>query len=265
MKQQKIIDELIASRQFGQHLSLQPMQGGAVNQSYQLCSQDTRYFLKTFELNHIAPTDRQALFLHQQRLSDFNKAARPLYLSKAHDFQVENWTEHTSLKMAKISSDEKIDILAKTLFDIHQLPTMAVSIDLPKDWLLYLDIAGLSEDAHWQQRINTVKPDWIDTHKIDQVLCHNDLAMEHVALKSPSLVFDWEYAALGNRFFDVVSCVLINKLETHQTRQLQQSYAHFAKLDEDYVFAQCQKQFPIVELTNDLWYLAASTVDKDSI
>lgn len=265
VKQQKIIDELIASQQFGKHISLQPIQGGTVNRSYQLVAQEHRYFLKTFELNHIAPTDRQALFLHQQQLADFHKAARPLYLSKGHDFQVETWTVHTSLKTAQIEYDEKIKALAQTLNEVHQLPTMAVSIDLPKDWLLYLDIAGLGDDKDWLDRIARCKPDWIDTHKVDQVLCHNDLAMEHVAVGKPSLVFDWEYAALGNRFFDIASCALINKLDAHHTLYLQQQYAHISGLEESYVFEQCQKQFPIVTLTNDLWYLAASTVGKDPV
>lgn len=265
MIQQKIIDELIASEQFGKHLSLQPIEGGTVNQSYHLCAQEQRYFLKTFELNHVAPTDRQALFLNQQRLSDFQKAPRPMYLSKAHDFQVEEWTTHTSLKTARIDVDEKVFALAQTLNEIHQLPTMAVSIDLPKDWLLYLDIAGLRDDPQWSDRVSRCKPDWIDTHKIDQVLCHNDLAMEHVAVGTPSLVFDWEYAALGNRFFDLASCALINKFDTQLTLHLQQYYARLSGLDEGYVFEQCQKQFPIVTLTNELWYLAASTVKKDII
>lgn len=265
MKQTRIIDELLASELFGQQLDLEPVKGGAVNKSYRLTTQSQHYFLKTFELNHITPTDRQALFFQQQQLFDLGISPMPIYLSHAHDFQVESWVEHVSLRNATKSNSEKIQLLAKVLSDIHNLPTLASSIDLPKDWLLYLNAANVSEQEYWQNRIEKCKPDWIDTHKVDQVLCHNDLALEHVALTNPVVVFDWEYASLGNRYFDLASCALINKMDYHDTSMLQHYYAEFSNLSEHEVFEHCQTQFPIVQLTYDLWQAAAATVTHDSV
>ncbi|WJG08338.1 phosphotransferase [Aliiglaciecola sp. LCG003] len=262
MKQAKIIDELIASQLFGLHLSMEPITGGTVNQSYRLYDGETIYFLKTFELNHIAPTDRQALFYQQAQLADLGRATKPVYLSKAHDFQVELWFEHVSLSKATIDTQQKIICLAKVLFDIHHLPTVATSLDLPKDWLLYLDAAGRQNLAYWMERIELCKADWIDTHKVDQVLCHNDLAMEHIAMAEVPVIFDWEYAALGNRYFDLAACALINRLDHSEILSLQTHYAHLSGLEPQWVFEQCQRQFPIVKLTNDLWYLAAAEVNK---
>ena len=263
MKKARIIDELIASQLFGQHLSLEPIKGGVVNLSYRLTTSSAVYFLKTFELNHITPTDRQALFMQQQQLSELGITSTPIYLSKAHDFQVESWVEHVSLFNINKPKSAKIQLLAKVLSDIHHLPTVATSIDLPKDWILYLNAASVSDLDYWQNRIDQCKPDWIETHKCDQVLCHNDLAMEHVAIGESSLVFDWEYASLGNRYFDLASCALINNMELHEMSILQHSYAKFCDLSEDYVFEQFQKQFPIVQLTYDLWKEAAKTVLLD--
>lgn len=263
MKQAKIIDELIATEQFGDQISVQKIRGGAVNRSYKMHAAEKVYFLKTFELNHIAPTDRQALFIQQAQLADYHKAAKPLYLSQSHDFQVETWIEHTSLLNVDLSAQQKVECLAKVLYEIHQLPTFAMSIDLPKDWSMYLDAAAHPDRTYWQNRIDQCRPTWIDTHNTDQVLCHNDLAMEHVALSEPAVIFDWEYAALGNRFFDVASCATINKLDATDTLALQTHYATLCELPTQYVYEQCQQQFPIVSLTNELWYLAANTVNKN--
>ncbi|GAA0857671.1 phosphotransferase [Aliiglaciecola litoralis] len=263
MKQTNIIDELIESGLFGEHVAIEAVKGGAINRSFRLLANDTQYFLKTFELNHIAPSDRQALFIQQAQLADHQKAAKPIYLSRSHDFQVEEWVEHTSLLNSSLRHPDKITFLARVLWEIHQLPTFALSIDLPKNWMLYLENADDPDDVYWLDRIDKCKPAWIDTHKVDQVLCHNDLAMEHIALTEPAVIFDWEYAALGNRFFDLASCALINKLDEHDTIALQTHYAQLCGLSTEYVFEQCQLQFPIVALTNDLWYLVAKTVKKD--
>ncbi|MEP4891120.1 MAG: phosphotransferase [Aliiglaciecola sp.] len=263
MRKARIIDELLASQLFGQHLSLEPIKGGAVNLSYRLTTQSAVYFLKTFELNHITPTDRQALFIQQQQLSELGITSQPIYLSKAHDFQVETWIEHVSLLNVNKPKNDKVQILAKVLSEIHSLPTLATSIDLPKDWIIYLHAASVDDEGYWQQRINECKPSWIETHKTDQVLCHNDLAMEHVAIHEPAFVFDWEYASLGNRYFDLASCALINNMDHHEMTTLQHSYAQFCKLSEHHVFEQFQKQFPIVQLTYDLWKEAAKSILLD--
>ena len=81
----KIIDELNQSNLFEGPISLKPMTGGTVNRSFKLASKGKAFFLKTFELNHIVPTDRQALFMQQQQLAKYHKAAMPTYLSHNHE------------------------------------------------------------------------------------------------------------------------------------------------------------------------------------
>ena len=158
-----------------------------------------------------------------------------------HDFQVEQWVNHIPLSDASLAWEEKLKYLANSLFQIHQLPAIAMSIDLPKDWLMYLDSAALPNNEYWHQRIDDCKQDWIDTHKTHQVLCHNDLAFEHISISEPPLVFDWEYAALGNRFFDIAACALINQLDESSTLALQRYYGELAGMTSQFVFESCQQ------------------------
>lgn len=256
MKQKRILQELQASDMFDGQLTLQPMQGSTINKSYKLMCDDRPYFLKTFELNHFTPTDRQALYMLQTELADAGKAPKPHYLACNHDFQVEDWINHTALAKADVSKAEKIRTLAQTLWEIHQLPTFALSIDLPADWLMYMEMAGLTPDQLLLDKLEYCKQLWLESHQHDQVLCHNDLAMEHIAFGSPAVVFDWEYAACGSRFFDLAACSSINKLTPGELEQLIADYSELSAIPVKEVSEQTADQVPVVELTNELWYAA---------
>lgn len=262
MNRAAIHEELIRSGKFQSPVTLAPMLGGAINKSFKLTSKDKPFFLKTFELNHILPIDRDGLFTQQQQLAELGVAAQPLYLSKNHEFQVEAWVEHTPLSRASWPIEEKLKHMAKVLWQIHQLPTVAAPIDLPKNWLVYLQSVDSPDYAHWQRRINKYQKIWLDTRREHQVLCHNDLAFAHMSISTPYLVFDWEYAAQGNRFFDIAASIIINKLDVNAAQTLYQYYAEQADMSYEVVFEQSQQQLPLVTLTNDLWYLAANSLEK---
>ncbi len=260
MDTKKILAELHNTQLFDGNLVLEPISGGLINQSYRLKCDEDAFFIKTFAPNHFFPTDRQALFFQQQRLADLGRAPFPVYLSNAHDFQVEAWIEHTSLQEQNLSIEAKVTTLAETLWEIHQLPTVATSIDLPKDWLTYVSIAQLNDDIELNNEIETCRQIWVDTHKTEQVLCHNDLAMEHVAMTESGVIFDWEYAALGNRYFDLVSCAIINQLTSSQTELLLSAYARCSDIEVREVRQGFRQQQPIVELTHTLWYAAVKSL-----
>lgn len=256
MNHEKILAELYETGLFDQHLSLNPIPGGRVNETFILSCGSDQFFLKRFEFNHIVPSDRQALFFQQQRLASKNKAPNPIYLSNVHDFQVEMWVEHISVRGADCDFDTKLTHLAAALFEIHEMPSFALSLDLPKDWILYRDHANLTHNENINLRLEQCRNNWVDTHKVDQVLCHNDLAMEHVAINKPYLVFDWEYAAFGNRYFDICACIAINELDLVQTEKLMTFYSQQSEIPLEEIKAKCKIQKPIVELTNELWFAA---------
>ena len=98
---------------------------------------------------------------------------------------------------------QKLGALARA---IHQLPKTAYRLDLYQVINDYL------------QRVPAVtKPKWqliVDDHRVTQALrcleqdtprlCHNDLTAGNLLYKQEQLVaIDWEYAAMGSRYFDV--------------------------------------------------------------
>ena len=253
----RILDELRETKIFDEPLRVELIPGGAVNLSYHLKSGSSHYFLKTFEQNHFAPSDREALYIMQTQLSKHDIAPIPRYFSRNHDFQVEDWIEGSALDKSDIPQKQKVELLAHTLDRIHKLPIYALSINFPQDWQSYIEMSGIKVSEELLQRLEDNTKCWLDTHQHDQVLCHNDLAMEHVFNGKQLVVFDWEYAACGNRYYDLASCVTINNLNEQETEMLQQTYSFFSNIPFTEIVEQMEEQVPLVNLTNDLWYLAS--------
>jgi len=88
------------------------------------------------------------------------------------------------------------------------------------------------------------------------VLCHNDLSLPHIVETTTPVIVDWEYAAMGNRYFDLASCGQINQLGQAQKLALYQAYALYSGLEQQLVIEQCLQQEVVVALTASLWYAA---------
>ena len=61
---------------------------------------------------------------------------------------------------------------------------------------------------------------------------------------------------MGNRYFDLASCCLINKLEINESRELVNNYAKLMNIDEHDAIAKFDLHTEIVAITNDLWFAA---------
>jgi len=67
---------------------------------------------------------------------------------------------------------------------------------------------------------------------------------------------------MGNRYFDLASCCLINKLAGDGRIKLVKHYAELMNLNEAEAFRKFELFIEIVSLTNDLW-LAALNANND--
>jgi thiamine kinase-like enzyme len=257
LKANLLLDALASTQLFSEPLRLIPLQGGAVNQSYKLISSDSHFFLKTFEQAHLIASDRQEIYLLQAQLALLGIAALPIYLSDKQAFQVEQWVDRQCLASADLSRTEQIYELAGALYHIHKQQVPAKKLDLPSLWQRYIDCTELSDDSLLTQEIERCQKIWLSSCQHDQVLCHNDLVMDHVMLGKPSVVLDWEYAAKGNRFFDLASSASINEFNPAEILLLQKNYSEHTSLPLQHVQQQMNVQRQLVALTNQLWYMAA--------
>lgn len=261
MNEEQLISELHKSECFSSKLVVAPIPSGTINRSFQLQDQGQRYFLKEFEQIDKIPVDRQAQFEVQRQVAAIGLAPEPLYLSKGDTFQVEQWVEHHSLAQADFSDDKKMALLAASLRNIHQVTVKAKTLDLAADWQRYIQSTQRKPLPDLADRLSHCEKVWREVCQRDQVFCHHDLAMNHVSVGQEAVIFDWEYAAYGNRFFDLAACILVNNLSETQSLALQVHYAELSNIPPETVVNETIRQFPLIKLTNDLWYLAAGVED----
>lgn len=237
---------------------------GLSNKAYQLDYDGQRYFMKELTSNSFVLLDRKNLFELQQRLSEESLAPKPVHLDHQGRFQIDEWVEEGDFLKGTLSQEQKLGGLAKILAYTHTRKVNAAKLDLQKALSHYTQQIKLEIDLQLSEHIENFERQYQQTN--ESLLCHNDLSLLHCHSSHSHLAFDWEYAAIGNRFFDIASCIEINKFGADDSERLIERYLLEAKrvgiksqYTDKQVFDNVNTLRPIVTFTNDLWVLASQS------
>lgn len=218
-------------------------------------------------------------FALQQRLFVIGIAAEPIYLSphissSTHAKPNEQgllWVE--AFVPAETEQAQALtQILARALAQLHQAPTDTPtdkSTDKPirqldpiKQCKALISALHAGHDAKdtstacsLSQALDILIHDMQDFQYIDDtpVLCHNDLHLDHI--RANDVCVDWEYAALGPRYFDVAMCIVINQLIPTAQTQLLKEYAQHTDCDVDTATQQTALYLRLALIINRAWAL----------
>ncbi|KXJ59399.1 MAG: choline kinase [Alteromonas sp. Nap_26] len=206
--------------------------------------------------------NRTHQFVLQQQLYKLNIAPEPLWLSDDERFWVEQWQPNTQ------SCQRNPETLANVLARIHQLPVTARPLNLTGRWQHYMEVGQLAPDDALYLKAMNLRSSVLKSEQDDEdlVLCHNDLLSSHVLCRQGDMpvVIDWEYAAMGNRYFDIASCCMINKLEPSTCHQLLACYAKLLSIPLDIAQEKLAQHKEIVSLTNALWFEALNVSSAEA-
>ena len=234
---------------------------GAVNDVYRVQDEgndDTAssadYAVKWLGNDTFSGVNRTHQFVLQQQLHSLDIAPRAIWLSDDETLWVEQWQPNIKVAQAKPET------LANVLARIHQLPITARPLNLIERWQHYINVANLEPNDSLYLHAVSLRSKVIKSEQDDNdlVLCHNDLLSSHVLCRANDIpvVIDWEYSAMGNRYFDLASCCLINKLSIEESTALLQCYTTILGISFDEALAKFQLHKEIVSVTNDLWFKA---------
>ena len=257
-----LLDYCVKHLGSGNQVSLDKLEGGTINQNYCLQIDDAKYLVKRFEGNRWLPIKRDEIFSLQQRIAQHDIAAKPIHLSEKQDVYIEQWLNfdkqlsHTQEQNETVL-EAQIDVLAHALHDIHSCDVQTDIIDLPKHWKVYLK--SLSDpDKKWRKKVTEYSRIWSDYRARfadDFVLCHNDLQLAHV-LVGQNKYIDWEYAATGCRFFDLIACILANQYSQKSANLLIMRYIELSDFHREEVLQRIRILQPMVIFTHQLWWQA---------
>lgn len=238
--------------------------GGDINRVFRLADGEQCYAVKWTGDDSFSGINKAGLFALQKNIAAEGLAPMPCWLSDDRRLWVEHWYQSDDLVFGSDGcSESDIRALAFVLSAVHKLSLDAEPLDLPARWQHYIALAGLADDDPLAMEAAAMVA--ADTAGVeadsDRVLCHNDLSLPHILNRQKPLVVDWEYAAIGNRYFDVASCAHINGLSPEQAAYLYVAYADLSRLRPVSVLAKCRQQEAVVALTASLWYAALPTAD----
>jgi hypothetical protein len=212
-------------------------------------------------------------FALQQRLFVMGIAAEPIYLSPSissstHAKPNEQgllWVEAfvpAETEQAQIQT--RAQTLARALAQLHQAPTDTLfrQLDPIKQCRALISTLHTRHDANdsstacsLSQALDILINDMQDFKYIDDtpVLCHNDLHLDHI--RANDVCVDWEYAALGPRYFDVAMCIVINQLPPTAQTQLLKEYAQHTDCDVNTATQQTALYIRLALIINQAWAL----------
>jgi thiamine kinase-like enzyme len=213
--------------------------------------------VKCFEAEQSLCIDRQERFDLQTQLAKKRLAPKPLYLSAENGIYVEEWVKQHRSQLLLFFDELHINSLASALTRIHKVKIKTSRVNLPREWQQYL--TALSNPSSFLiDEVTRTAEKWIEITESapqDDVFCHNDLHWSHLCMPTKTIL-DWEYAGIGNRYFDILSCAKVNHLDANQHDLLLSAYAKQNNIPINEVYDACSQQASFLELTYRLWYEA---------
>lgn len=232
-------------------LSWQLIRQGPANRVFKASNDVEAWAVKQLGPDTFSAVDYPNVYRLQQQLSDVGVAPALKGFDKHARIWVESWIETPGQQCIDTA------LLATALWRVHQCDVDAPTLALVPVWQHYLEQLPSREARPFvAQRDKLTQMLAKHSRYDDYCFCHNDLSFAHLVGENRDKVIDWEYAAIGNRYFDLAACVVINELDTAQINSLCDAYAGVSGFQRETVRQQTEIFLPIVQFTNDLWTAA---------
>jgi thiamine kinase-like enzyme len=159
-----------------------------------------------------------------------------LYADPQHRFLLTSFVEGGCWSREQTASEQGLPQLAGLLNAIHRLPPVAASLDIQAKAEHYWRF--IDDGSELAMAIKSLQPA-IDVHlqaalasNPQACLCHNDLLADNILLPQPEsqqqprllYAIDWEYAAMGDGYFDLAVVVEGHGLTDAQSMTLLAAY-----------------------------------------
>lgn len=220
-----------------------------------------RLVVKQFFQETFTQLNRSAIFNAQKQFSKIGFAPEPIWFDSLEGLWVERFVES---HFEACSLEQKFQNLGYVLAKIHDIPFDSTDLpymDLPSQWNRYFEHIDQDAKNRWYDTLDQCILDYqefFDEHS--RVVCHNDLSIMHILNYSSPVVVDWEYAGIGNRFFDLASTILVNNIPRHLENWLYRGYADHTGLSVEHVSQGVQRMRLSAKLTSGLWFEAKSAL-----
>ena len=207
------------------------LKGGRTNDSYLLQAGHRHYVLR------INSSSSDALDLDRSaEISAFNTAAKAgigaqlVYCDPRQHYLVTRYIAGRQWRSTDLCVDGGVERLASLVRAIHHLEPVGKVLDIRHKAENYW--AHLPQNATLAEQLSALRPQVevhiaaAEQHNSGLLLCHNDLLAENLIVgdKARLYAIDWEYAALGDPYFDLAVIVEEHGLDNRLIERLLSAY-----------------------------------------
>jgi aminoglycoside phosphotransferase (APT) family kinase protein len=195
--------------------------------------------------------DREAEFSLLQSIADEALGPRPV--ACAPGFLVTAYLPGRAWAAADFGAEESLRALAELLGRLHvercigsESPPLAAKL---RDYALCSGDAGTAAEALHLLAGAAPEPD---------VVCHRDPGPGNIIGAAPAQLIDWEYAAPGNRYFDLAAVLEQQPLDAAAEACFLEYYVKYRPVDH----AEIQRWRQIYRHTCSLWSRAVAAMES---
>lgn len=206
---------------------LNELAGGPASHSYLVERGDDRWVLRVDKpLAARLGLDRAAeafvlAHVYRDDASNDNIGPRLEYLGVDSGIQLTRYLPGRAWSSDDLNDENNLSRIGRLLRQLHAIDAPARPLNLRDRAGLYADAVGTAEAASHGAEINA----WLDRlPPAETCLCHNDLVAQNIIDDDRLYLIDWEYAALGDPFFDLAVIAQHHELAEDAARALLVAY-----------------------------------------
>jgi thiamine kinase-like enzyme len=213
-----------------QVLQTTPLGGGITNLNYKVDVAGESFVLRiTGAKTELLGIDRENEYLANLQAGELGIAPEVVFFIRPEGYLVTRFIDSRPLPPEEITTKANLKQLAFILKKIHALPPVPGKFDV------FRVVENYAETVRGYQVIFPTDFDWITTcaseaegalsvHPYTPCSCHNDLLNANFLFDGNIRVLDWEYAGMGDVFFDLANFSAHHQLTDDQDRWLLECY-----------------------------------------
>lgn len=208
------VEEVIARIPIWKHstdLKISPLSGGITNRNYRVDGDGESFVLRVSgDKTELLGINREHEYRTQQIAGELGIAPEVIYFLEPEGYLVTRFIEGRPIPPEELRQPEGLQLVAATLHNIHALPTFPGRFSAFQVVRDYANIARqykvpFPENFKWLFHQMTEAEQALMRYPPMQYPCHNDLLNANFLLSDKLYVLDWEYAGMGDIFFDLAN------------------------------------------------------------
>jgi thiamine kinase len=195
--------------------------------------------------------DRRAEEAICRMVSAAGFAPELVYIDHTQGVSLRRFVAGTNWLVSDLRNSSRLKKLAVLLRQLHKMPKVDSVFDPERSVNRYADSIGSDEARQIADRALELlekSREYLD----ETCLCHNDLLNHNILESDRVMLIDWEFAGMGDPFFDLAILVQHHGLEEKHAKQLLTAYLQRKPNDSDFerLSANCAFYAELLKLWN---------------